>query len=273
MPAEWRLEQRPAPRSRRATFCGRYSFGVPTLIPEIDRALPPLSARRAAAHRKSSQACADFESRIALSAREHASRAMSRASERRHRYSAEQMEDDPDDDANKESWELEPKWIETKCRWERSVDAADELLTQRQALLQQAAMREQTAATARERAKPRLCDIHGLPFGVQRHCLCSRHEKRCPRALEGADDAEPDLLVCRHCRWPHEDFLGVMAAVEPMQVGDRLHVVQQQQTENGNSNPPPEGHRARLGKSHWKDIATARRLRVAVDACDECDAG
>jgi hypothetical protein len=170
MPDDWQLEHLSStPRARRATFCASYSFGVPTVYPVIALQVP-LSARRAASKLKCLEAANAFDERLAdWSAvgrcRVGASPITSHSSCRLKLCS---------EPALKEDWEVHPDFQDALRRWNESMSEVDESLDLRRRLLSRAARREQEAAGARARARPRVCDIHGRPNGPQKVCLCAR---------------------------------------------------------------------------------------------------
>ena len=181
---------------------------------ELDEAPPaPQSARRAAV-RYNRRAAATFDERMSLTSREHASSSLmsSEASQRRTSTTGAAAMN-----AHKEAWETQPDFVDALARWSRSMEDADGLLTQRQALLARAESRERQAKEARLKARPRVCDIHGDPFGPQRLCLCSRHERKRgnPVFTLPRGNATRALLNCEHCGWLHEDLLGAIGICEP----------------------------------------------------------
>ena len=170
MPDDWQLEHLSStPRARRATFCASYSFGAPTVYPVIALQVP-LSARRAASKLKCLEAANAFDERLAdWSAvgrcRVGASPITSHSSCRLKLCS---------EPALKEDWEVHPDFQDALRRCNESMSEVDESLDLRRRLLSRAARREQEAAGARARARPRVCDIHGRPNGPQKVCLCAR---------------------------------------------------------------------------------------------------
>jgi len=169
MPDDWQLEHLSStPRARRATFCASYSFGVPTVYPVI-ALLVPLSARRAASKLKCLEAANAFDERLAdWSA---VGRCRVGASPITSHSCCLKLCSEP---ALKEDWEVHPDFQDALRRWNESMSEVDESLDLRRRLLSRAARREQEAAGARARARPRVCDIHGRPNGPQKVCLCAR---------------------------------------------------------------------------------------------------
>jgi hypothetical protein len=178
MPDDWQLEHLPsAPRARRATFCASYSFGVPTVYPVIALQVP-LSARRVASKLKCLEAANAFDERLADwcavgRCRVGASPITS------HSCCLKLCMDSEPALVHKEDWEVHPDFQDALRRWNESMSEVDDSLDLRRRLLSRAARREQEAAGARARARPRVCDIHGRPNGPQKVCLCARcHEPR-----------------------------------------------------------------------------------------------